>query len=188
MKKKDIRNHFKQKRAALTNEMRNRYDQQIHDHFLQLKLPYIQCIHHYLPVADQHEVKVQQIIDALRNINPELTQIVPVMKDDDMIHVHFQDHMKTQKNRWGIDEPIEQIIADIYTIDCVLVPLLAFDLKGNRVGYGKGCYDRFLASNSKEVIKIGLSYFGPLTEITDTDKFDIPLNYCITPERIYEFG
>jgi 5-formyltetrahydrofolate cyclo-ligase len=56
------------------------------------------------------------------------------------------------------------------------------------VGYGKGCYDRFLALCRPDIIKIGFSYFEPINEISDTDKFDIPLNYCITPERIYEFG
>jgi 5-formyltetrahydrofolate cyclo-ligase len=69
-----------------------------------------------------------------------------------------------------------------------LVPLLAYDLKGNRVGYGKGYYDRFLAECRPDALKIGFSYFEPEEQINDTEDFDIPLNYCVTPHRCYEFG
>ena len=72
-------------------------------------------------------------------------------------------------------------------IDVVIVPLLVFDEKGNRVGYGKGFYDRFLSRCREDVIKIGLSFFDAEKRIDDTDEFDIPLTYCITPGKIYEF-
>jgi 5-formyltetrahydrofolate cyclo-ligase len=187
MKKKDIRIVYKKRRSVLTEEQRKNLDQRIYKRFQQLSLPRIQYLHHYLPVTDQHEVVVHYILQTLKENNPAMKQVVPVMAGVEMQIVLYEEGMKTRKNQWGIDEPIDHILADIHLIDCVLVPLLAFDLKGNRVGYGKGCYDRFLANCNREVIKIGLSYFEPVDEITDTDKFDIPLNYCITPGRIYEF-
>jgi 5-formyltetrahydrofolate cyclo-ligase len=187
MNKKDIRFIYKQRRSALSEDKRMDLDQRIHQQFLKLSLPRIQYLHHYLPVTEQQEVSVHHIIQTLKENNPALKQVVPVMAGDEMQSVWFEESMKTRKNQWGIDEPTDHILADIHLIDCVLVPLLAFDIKGNRVGYGKGCYDRFLAACNKALIKIGLSYFEPIEEITDTDKFDIPLNYCITPERIYEF-
>jgi 5-formyltetrahydrofolate cyclo-ligase len=70
----------------------------------------------------------------------------------------------------------------------VFVPLLAFDNDGYRVGYGKGFYDKFLAKCRPDVLKVGLSYFDAIDTISDRAQFDIPLNYCITPQRIYEFG
>jgi len=73
-------------------------------------------------------------------------------------------------------------------IDLIFVPLLAFDETGNRVGYGKGFYDKFLTKCRPDAIKVGLSYFEAIDRISDSEQFDIPLNYCITPQRIYEFG
>ncbi|HEX8461529.1 MAG TPA: 5-formyltetrahydrofolate cyclo-ligase, partial [Segetibacter sp.] len=72
-------------------------------------------------------------------------------------------------------------------IDLVFVPLLAYDKRGYRVGYGKGFYDRYLSLCKPEVLKVGFSYFGPEESIDDTHQFDVPLNYCITPDNIYEF-
>lgn len=90
-------------------------------------------------------------------------------------------------NQWGITEPKEGSILIPLTIDLVFVPLLVCDKAGFRVGYGKGYYDRFLAKCRKNVVKVGFSYFDPVEKITDTNQFDVPLTYCITPQHIYEF-
>ena len=62
-----------------------------------------------------------------------------------------------------------------------------FDKKGNRVGYGKGFYDKFFAQLSPKAIKIGLSFFDVEEEITDTNPLDIKLDYCLTPNNLYTF-
>ena len=69
----------------------------------------------------------------------------------------------------------------------VLVPLLNFDEEGNRVGYGKGYYDRFLAHCRPDCIKVGFSYFEPLDSIDDVHEYDIKLDYGITPGGIFVF-
>ena len=69
----------------------------------------------------------------------------------------------------------------------VFVPLLAFDLKGHRVGYGKGFYDNLLASCKPETIKVGFSFFDAEAEIEDVFSGDIPLDYCVTPKQVYKF-
>jgi 5-formyltetrahydrofolate cyclo-ligase len=69
----------------------------------------------------------------------------------------------------------------------IICPLIAFDLKGNRVGYGKGFYDRFLGQCKSDVIKLGLSYFEPINNITDCNESDLPLSSCITPTQHYFF-
>ncbi|MDH3493028.1 MAG: 5-formyltetrahydrofolate cyclo-ligase, partial [Acidobacteriota bacterium] len=74
------------------------------------------------------------------------------------------------------------------SLDFVLVPLLCFDRRGHRVGYGGGYYDRFLAKVRPDCLKIGLSFFGPVDEIEDVHEGDIRLDYCVMPERIYDFS
>ncbi|GHB55156.1 hypothetical protein GCM10007390_05410 [Persicitalea jodogahamensis] len=93
-------------------------------------------------------------------------------------------------NRWGIEEPgagTSQPV-EIQAIDAVLVPLLAFDQKGHRVGYGGGFYDRFLAQCRPDTLKIGLSAFEAIEEIEDADEWDVKLNYCVTPTNIYHWN
>ena len=68
----------------------------------------------------------------------------------------------------------------------VFIPLLQADVRGNRLGYGKGFYDRYLALCRPDVIKIGLNFFEPIP-IISTEETDIPLDYLIIPNRIYEF-
>ena len=103
----------------------------------------------------------------------------------EMHHIHFDDASLLISNAFGIDEPADGKIISEDDIDLVLIPLLAFDENGFRAGYGKGYYDRFLARCRKDVIKIGFSFFEPVDEIEDIDQFDISLNYCVTPERLY---
>ena len=70
----------------------------------------------------------------------------------------------------------------------ILVPLLAFDRKGMRVGYGKAFYDKFLAGCKPDIIKVGVSILDPVESIDDVYEHDVPLSCCITPKEFYDFG
>ena len=87
----------------------------------------------------------------------------------------------------GIPEPVDGLEVPASKLDVVFVPLLAFDKKGHRVGYGGGFYDRFLKSCKKDVLKIGLSFFLPELEIEDIHSDDIPLDFCVTPGEVFRF-
>ena len=67
------------------------------------------------------------------------------------------------------------------------MPLLAYDTAGNRIGYGKGFYDNFLAECKADTLKIGLSFFPPEPLIEDVREDDIPLDYIVTPEDVFKF-
>jgi 5-formyltetrahydrofolate cyclo-ligase len=105
----------------------------------------------------------------------------------EMVHYLLTDNTKFKKNEYNIPEPIDGIEVPVSKIDVVFVPLLAFDVKGNRVGYGKGFYDKFLSKCNPETIKIGLSFFEAEDKIVDITSNDKTLNYCITPEKVYTF-
>ena len=89
-------------------------------------------------------------------------------------------------DEWGIPVPQESVRVTATKIQVVFVPLLAYDKSGHRLGFGKGFYDRFLASLEQPVLKVGLSFFTP-EEAIPVEPHDIPLDYCITPEQILKF-
>ena len=90
-------------------------------------------------------------------------------------------------DEWGIPVPQESVRVTATKIQVVFVPLLAYDKSGHRLGFGKGFYDRFLASLEQPVLTVGLSFFTP-EEAIPVEPHDIPLDYCITPEQILKFN
>ena len=114
--------------------------------------------------------------------------IVPkIVNDQSLEHYLLTDQTPLKLNHWGIPEPLSGIAITPEQIQVVFVSLLVFDLRGHRVGYGKGYYDRFLGECPKNTIKIGLSFFDPLSKIEDIDANDIVLDYAITPREVYVF-
>jgi len=104
-----------------------------------------------------------------------------------MTHYLLTDNTKIKKNKYNIPEPVDGIEVPSNKIDVVFVPLLTFDKKGHRVGYGKGFYDQFLSGCKPETIKIGLSFFEPEELISDVFEGDVKLDYGVTPNAIYSF-
>ena len=90
-------------------------------------------------------------------------------------------------NHFGIPEPVQtkNRKQKIGNFDIILVPLLAVDERGHRVGYGGGYYDRFLAQCRPDCQKIGLSLFPPVGRIDGVEPTDVPLDGWISPEGIF---
>ena len=87
-----------------------------------------------------------------------------------------------RKGKYGISEPAISTEA-IDKIDLLIIPGIAFDLKGNRIGYGKGYYDRFLSSR-KANYKIGLAYEIQLLNHIPHNELDVPVDIIVTEKRI----
>ena len=92
-----------------------------------------------------------------------------------------------QISKFGIPEPICPISINNTDIDLIITPMLAFDKSGQRVGFGKGFYDRFFAECKLETQKIGISLFEPIDEIEDLHEHDFKLNKVITPNEVFSF-
>lgn len=189
MTKKELRNIYKHKRTLLGEAETDKMQDLVMIQFQQLPLPFLHYMHTYLPMDIQKEVDTYPVMEFLKFSNPGLNIVVPKTdpEDNSMTHYLYDEHTVLVKNRYHIMEPAGGNQVASSNIDLVLVPLLAFDERGNRVGYGKGFYDRFLAQCRKDVIKVGLSFFEAEPLIEDTDEFDIPLTYCVTPQKVYEF-
>ena len=189
MKKATLRKIYKEKRSLLSPQEIEKFTDLILINFQQIQLPFLSCIHTYIASEKLGEADTSAITKYLQFKNPGLKILVPKINiaTGDMQHLHFDDEVELVNNAFGIAEPFSGEITEPDEIDLVLVPLLAFDQEGYRVGYGKGYYDKFLSECREDVIKIGLSFFEPVERIDDINQFDISLNYCVTPQQVYEF-
>lgn len=189
MTKKEIRHIFKKKRAALSDAQIEKSDDLILVQFQKIPLHGLNYVHSYMASERLKEPDTSLILKYIEFRFPHITVVVPKTDSETMRMEHYQvnDDVRFAKNFLGIDEPVAGQRVRTADLDLVLVPLLAFDERGYRVGFGKGYYDRFLAECRPDTIKIGLSFFGPVDTIEDADCFDISLDYCCTPYKLYSW-
>lgn len=189
MTKAALRKIYKERRKEISWKDKERWTDLILINFQKLDLPFINCVHTYLAIEDQNEVETENITRYLTFKNPGLKTVVPKINLDaaEMKHYIFNDDVEVALNSFGIVEPVKGEKVDPDKIELVLTPLLAFDKRGYRVGYGKGFYDKFFPQCKQDVIRIGLSFFDPEESIDDINPYDITLHYCITPSNIYKF-
>jgi len=103
-------------------------------------------------------------------------------------HYYYTQSTKLVKNKYNILEPIDfSEFDDLSKIDIIIIPLLAYDKFGNRVGYGGGYYDKFLVK-CKYAIKVGVSMCFSDIIIKDIEKYDIKLDCCIINNEIITFS
>ena len=189
MLKKEARKVFREKRKDITTVERNKWDDLILIGFQSLDLPFTELVLSFYPIEEYKEINTFLITDYLHFKNPNLSICYPKMVAgaNSMQAAICNADSVFESNSYGIMEPLDTDLAAPAEIDMVLVPMLAFDERGYRVGYGKGYYDRFLKDCREDCIKIGLSYFEPVAVIDDAAEFDVPLDICITPQQIYVF-
>jgi 5-formyltetrahydrofolate cyclo-ligase len=93
------------------------------------------------------------------------------------------------ETRYGILEPKPGTNpVDLARLDLVVVPGLAFDAAGGRLGKGGGFYDRFLAQPGLRAAKVGVGLDVQVVESAPREAWDVPLDALITPTRTVEFG
>ena len=146
-------------------------------------------VHVFLPIGKFKEANTWQIIAQLRATHPQIKIYVPKTDTQNLVLTHYllESDEQIGVNKWGIPEPLWGQEASSLDFGTVLVPLVTFDKKGNRIGYGKGFYDRFLEQCSPQTQKIGLSLGTPLDAIDYTETHDVPLDGCVTPYGVYWF-
>ena len=189
MTKEELRTLYRKKRQGLDQDTRHMYDHAILRRLKEMDWSQVSYIHTYLPMSDSNEPDTVHFVNWLRSIQQDIQFVVSRsnFKSHEMVHYLWDQDTVLEVNRWGILEPKEGIVIDPDKIDVVLVPLLIIDSYGNRVGYGKGFYDRFLVDCRPDVKSIGLSYFDPVDKITDVGKWDVQLKCCVSPSGVYHY-
>ena len=188
MKKDTARKIYLKKRQELSSSELEEYSSRLIQNTIELIKKYeLDCIHCFLPIHTKDEINTLPIIQYCWKNNIKVVVPVSNFKEGTMRNAAFSPSTKTKQTKYNITEPIDPIWIENDNIDLVITPLLAFDTKGYRVGYGKGFYDRFFASLHKNVKKIGISLFSPCEVVEDINEHDVPLTCCVTPNKNYSF-
>ncbi|MBF04192.1 MAG: 5-formyltetrahydrofolate cyclo-ligase [Flavobacterium sp.] len=187
MNKKELRIKYKALRQQFSENELEEKSLAIANQLLKLDIWQHTYYHLFLPIEEQKEVNTEYILQILAGKDKEVVLSKSHFETVSMTHYLLTDATKIKKNEYNIPEPVDGLEVPVNKIDVVFVPLLAYDKKGNRVGYGKGFYDRFLSSCKNEVIKIGVSFFAPEEKIEDHFENDISLNHCVTPTQSFSF-
>jgi 5-formyltetrahydrofolate cyclo-ligase len=187
MNKIALRQKYSALRANLSDHEIDEMSLQIANQIIYLDIWQHSFYHLFLPIETKKEVNTEYILQVLAGKDKNIVLSVSDFSTLEMTHFLLTDATKIKKNKYNIPEPVDGLEVPVSKINVVFVPLLAFDKKGNRVGYGKGFYDKFLSKCPPETIKIGVSFFEPETVISDILLSDIQLDYCVTPTKVYNF-
>ena len=191
MLKAEIRKIYLTKQKSLSEAERQKASKQIRNLFFDsFDLNKIFYLHCFLPIEKFNEINTRLIFERIWREFRHVETLVPRVNFEtkEIENLKFSPEIELIENEWKIHEPTHNELIETDKIDAVLVPLLCFDEEGFRVGYGKGFYDKFLKTCRTDCLKIGLSYFEPVAEISDAESHDVEINYCVTPERIWKFS
>ena len=187
MLKKELRKRYTARRKSISSERSSSLSIAIANTLLKCPIWSLEYYHIFLSIEEKNEIDTSYILSILQGKDKNI--VLPRMEHDrSLTNYLLTDTTILKKNNWNVPEPQNGLEVPTEMIDLVFVPLLAFDEQGNRVGYGKGFYDTFLANCKPNVLKVGISFFEAEPHITDVLSTDIPLDYCITPNKIYSFS
>ena len=188
MTKARVRKKYLAQRKSMDEATYQTGSQSIHKIFFDyFTLKKCQKIHTYLPLYKNKEVDTWPIVSTLQNERKDIVISVPTLAGSPMVIQSYQIGRPFKENQWGIQEPVDSVFIPAYALDLAILPLIIFDKRGYRVGYGKGHYDRFLKKCRKDIVKVGLCFEEPVEAIEDMKEYDVPMNYCVTPEKVYVF-
>lgn len=141
----------------------------------------------FLPIPYSNEPNIFLLFP---NLDLTITKVYAPVSNKETFEMEFYQIDMIQdlkEGMYGIPEPPKKHMIHPEELDIILLPLLAFNQDGQRIGYGKGYYDRFLNKTKKEIIKIGISLFDQIEKFDEIDPNDVPMTFCITPERCINF-
>lgn len=189
--KKELRIEVLAKRDALTIEERREKSEVIAEKIVQCK-GFLQAEKILLYASFRSEVDTATIFQYAKAMNKEV--YYPKVLGTEMEFYRIETESEFEKGCWGIQEP--QVVEDRKFFPkynekiCIIMPGSVFDKKGNRIGYGRGYYDKFLHRLEKTILcKIGIGFACQISDIKNfpIEEHDVCLDVLITEEVIYNF-
>ena len=186
LNKSALRKFYLEERKSFSEGDIENYSKSIFDNFLKFfDLSEVKKVHCFLPIKKFKEINTQFFIDYFWENNIEV--YVPKIIDGEIISVKCEKSTELLGNSWGILEPKSNRNYSTNDFDVVITPLIYCDDAGNRIGYGKGFYDRFFKNLPKSTLKVGINYFAPIQQISDVSEVDESLNYLVIPREVLSF-
>lgn len=179
--KKELRSYIKSKRKTIENKAEK--DSLISQNLLSLdEIKNADTVLCYLSLDD--EVCTDGIVTALLNMGQKVGAPYCVDKDGNMDFYYITDFDDLRIQSFGVREPVLEKCEKITSFDnaVIILPGLCFDKNGNRLGYGKGYYDRFLQIHS--LISVGLCYNSLIVKKVPTDMYDKKADIIVTENDI----
>ena len=184
--KSDIRKKYKELRSNLSSEKIDNLSKDIVK-LLSNNFNFSNCsVHLFITIKKLKEVNTKFLMNELFNTGATVsTSAFDPIKTTTQ---HVKIYPDTKFNIGNMDIPIPDSNDPelIDQLDFIIVPLLGYDINGNRIGYGKGIYDQILSQCNKNCRKIGVSFFEPEQQIP-IESHDIKLDFCQTPSSLYNF-
>lgn len=182
MNKQELRNKIKALRKNLTKqEITEKSDVICNKLFELKKINHSKTVMVYIHAFN--EVRTDKIIKKLLADGKKVCAPVTDENTKTITAYYFENSDDFVKGAYGILEPPKICVADISQIDIAIIPGIAFDKYGSRLGFGEGYYDRFLSKFKGT--KIGIGYKFQCEHNIECDEYDIPMNYIINEEEIY---
>jgi 5-formyltetrahydrofolate cyclo-ligase len=188
--KADLRIMMVARRKSISEQSRRAMDGAIAAHCV--ALPEAVAAHHlhlYLSMPPLAEVNTEPIIAAFAAMQKRLS--VPVVQHGELLSARYQPGDPVRFAAFGPPEPERFAAVDELDLALVLLPLLAFDGRGYRLGYGKGMYDRFLkrlAMQGVHPFRAGVAYRQQQLDELPVDPWDEPLDAIIHEDGIIRFA
>ncbi|MBO5926004.1 MAG: 5-formyltetrahydrofolate cyclo-ligase [Clostridia bacterium] len=177
MELNSLRKIIKNNRLNLTKEEVKSYSKLIEINLF--SLPFLsEKINFFIYNSIKNEVETSGIIHRLKTLNKVVSY--PVIEGENLISVVSKTG-EFERGDFGVLVPKNYTITN--NVEVAIIPLLLCDKNKNRVGYGKGYYDRFL--KGKKIIKIGLAYDFQVVDRLTPNPWDVPLDYVVTPTKIF---
>ena len=135
--------------------------------------------------AKGNEVETKGMIE--ESLSSEKKVSLPIVKGKNLLFSQVLGYEELSPSTFGILEPEKECPISLDRVDLIIVPGIAFDEKGNRIGFGRGFYDRFL-KKVPDAFKIGLAFEIQIVETIPEISTDIPVDKIITEKRIINCG
>lgn len=141
------------------------------------------CLALYSPILN--EVFTEKLYQQARQQNKDV--VYPRVRGEDLEFVLVGNRSELIPGTFGVMEPSGNDLMVPTELDLVVVPGVAYDLSGYRLGYGKGFYDKALHDTSEGTVRVGVCYELQLVDVLPAERHDICMDLIVTEERILRF-